>query len=51
VAAWAAERYLLGRRDATLRFLHREAKAGLLKPRGGRFVFRLDGFLLRHGYG
>jgi hypothetical protein len=40
-----------GRRDATLRYLHGEARRGLLKPKGARFVEKLDGFLLHEGYG
>jgi hypothetical protein len=51
LAAWAADRYLLGQRDAMLRFLKSEGRRGLLQPRGMRFVGRLDGFLLRNGYG
>lgn len=50
VAAWAADRYRLGKRDATLRFLRGEARRGLLKPRGKRFVTKLDRFLRRLGY-
>jgi hypothetical protein len=54
ISAWAADRYRLGKRDATLRFLHREARRGYLrgpgKVKGRRFVSELDGFLLRLGY-
>jgi hypothetical protein len=53
-AAWAADRYRLGKRDATLRLLKRHARRGFLrgpgKVQGRRFVRRLDGFLLRLGY-
>jgi hypothetical protein len=54
IAAWAADRYRLGQRDATLDFLHREARLGYLrgpgKVKGRRFVSELDGFLLRLRY-
>jgi hypothetical protein len=54
VAAWAADRYRLGKRDATLRLLKRHARRGFLrgpgKLQGRRFVRKLDGFLLRLGY-
>jgi hypothetical protein len=54
VAAWAADRYRLGKRDATLRLLKRHADRGFLrgpgKVQGRRFVRKLDGFLLRLGY-
>jgi hypothetical protein len=54
VAAWAADRYRLGKRDATLRLLKRHADRGFLRApgnvQGRRFVRKLDGFLLRLGY-
>ena len=53
VAAWAADRYRLGKRKAALRVLRREAANGRLRApglHGARFVTRLDRFLLKHGY-
>jgi hypothetical protein len=53
LAAWAADRYKLGRRKAALRVLRAEARAGRLKGpglHGATFVTRLDRFLRRHGY-
>jgi hypothetical protein len=53
-AAWAANRYRLGKRRSTLRTLRRLARAGRLKgypPRDPlRFVSSLDRFLVRAGY-
>jgi hypothetical protein len=54
IAAWAADRYLLGERAGTLRLLRRLARRGRLPgypPRDQRaFVRRLDRFLVRLGY-
>lgn len=59
VAAWAADKYRLGRRRQALRILHREARRGNLERRrsefdparhGRKFVRRLDRFLRRRGY-
>jgi hypothetical protein len=54
IAAWAADRYLLGRRAATLRHLRALARSGALPgdmPRSqAAFVRRLDRTLRRLGY-
>jgi hypothetical protein len=54
IAAWAANRYRLGRRASTLRTLRRLARRGELRgspPKQQlRFVRELDGFLTRLGY-
>jgi hypothetical protein len=54
IAAWAADRYRLGRRAATLRTLRRLAREGrlpgTLPTSQRRFVSELDRFLRRHGY-
>jgi hypothetical protein len=56
IAAWAADRYLLGERAATLRTLRRMARRGqlpreILGPRSqAAFVIRLDRDLRRLGY-
>lgn len=53
-AAWAANRYRLGKRRSTLKSLRRMARAGKLKgfpPRSpSTFVAELDRFLVRSGY-
>jgi hypothetical protein len=53
-AAWAANRYRLGKRRGTLKSLRRMARAGKLKgtsPRSAtKFVTSLDRFLIRSGY-
>lgn len=53
-AAWAANRYRLGKRRSTLKSLRRMARAGKLQgfpPRSAsRFVTTLDRFLVRTGY-
>jgi hypothetical protein len=55
IAAWAADRYRLGQRRATLRELRRLARRGRLPgdaPKSQRaFVSRLDRFLRARGYG
>jgi hypothetical protein len=52
IAAWAADRYLLGKRSQTLRILKRERSRGHLgKPKSARrFIRVLDQFLRRRGY-
>lgn len=55
LAAWAADQYRLGRRHATLRFLHRQARHGKLgrdlgARRARHYVRRLDRTLRRWGY-
>jgi hypothetical protein len=57
-AAWAADRYRLGKRHQALRILRREARRGHLESpnwfahpwHGRKFVRRLDRFLRRRGY-
>lgn len=53
-AAWAADRYRLGKRRSTLKSLRRLARAGRLEGFPGRdplkFVATLDRFLVRNGF-
>ena len=57
VAAWAGDRYLLGKRRQARRVLRREVRRGHLdgynwdgRTSGRRFVRRLDRFLRKRGY-
>lgn len=57
IAAWAADRYLLGERTSTLKSLRRMARRGELRPgqigtpkSGAAFVRSLDRFLRKSGY-
>ena len=54
IAAWAADRYRLGKRASTLKTLRKLAREGKLRgtpPKSQRrFVADLDGFLRRTGY-
>jgi hypothetical protein len=52
LAAWAADRYLLGRRRSALRFVRRAVRSGKLRsmPGRGTFPHRLDRKLRRWGY-
>jgi hypothetical protein len=52
LAAWAADRYLLGHRRSALRFVRRAVRSGKLRsmPRGRAFPRRLDRKLRRWGY-
>jgi hypothetical protein len=55
IAAWAADQFMLGRRDTARRTLHRLARQGRLPgsqppKRQSAFVRKLLRFLARHGY-